>query len=113
MPRPEEWLVADGYDEIMPPIVRVQPGRPRKARRRAHDEHTNPYKISRSAYVVTCGNCGGQGHNYKGCHLPLNPNQKIWNPKRKKTVGTSSNVSVICLYSSITKFSVNKVLTHF
>jgi hypothetical protein len=40
----------------------------------ASNELTNPYKISRSGYEVTYGNCGSQGHNYKGCHPPLNPN---------------------------------------
>jgi hypothetical protein len=66
MPGPEEWPDVDGCDEVLPPVVRVQPGRTKKARRRAPDEPTNPYKISHSGYVVTCENCGGQGHNYKG-----------------------------------------------
>jgi len=95
MPGPEEWPDVGAYSEILPPVDRVQPGRPRKARRRAPDEPTNPYKISRSGYVVTYGNCGGKGHNYKGCHLPLNPNRKRWNPKKRKTAETSSNVSLI------------------
>jgi len=91
----EEWPDVGAYDEILPPVDRVQPGRPRKARRRAPDELTNPYKISRSGYVVTCGNYGVKGHKYKGCHLPLNPNRKRWNPKKRKTAKTSSNVSLI------------------
>jgi hypothetical protein len=112
MPGPKKWPAADGCDVIILPIVKVQPGRPKKTRRRVLDEPTNPYKISGSGYVVTCGNCGGRGHNYKGCNLPLNPNRKRWNPKRRKTTETSSNVSIIPPHSSITKFSVNKVLTH-
>jgi hypothetical protein len=76
MPGPEEWLDVDDCDEGLPLVARVQLGRPKKARRRVPDEPTNPYKISRSGYVVTCGNCRGQGHNYNGCHLPLNPNRK-------------------------------------
>lgn len=95
MPGPEEWPDVGAYDEILPPVDRVQPGRPRKVRRRAPDEPTNPYKISRSGYVVTCGNCRGKGHNYKGWHLPLNPNRKRWNQKKRKTAETSSNVSLI------------------
>jgi len=113
MPGPKEWPPADGCDVVIPLIVRVQPRHPKKARKRAPDEPTNPYKISRSGYVVMCENCRGQGHNYKGCNLPLNPNRKRWNPKRRKTTETSSNVSIIPPHSSITKFSVNKVLTHF
>jgi len=104
MPGPEEWSTADGCDEIMPPIVKVQPGRPRKERRRAPNEPTNPYKISHS---------GVQGHNYNVCHIPLNLNRKRWNPNSRKTAETSSNIIVICLYSSITKCSVNKFLAHF
>jgi hypothetical protein len=108
MPGPEEWPDVDGCDEVLSPSVRVQPGHPKKARRRAPpDEPTNPYKISSSEYVVTCGNCGGQVYNYKDCHLPLNPNRKRWNPKKRKT----SKVSVICFYSSIAKFNVNNVVT--
>jgi hypothetical protein len=76
MPKLEEWPTTDGCDEIMSPIVRVQLGRPRKVRRRAPDQATNPYKISRSGYVVMCRNCRGQCHNYKGCHLHLNLNRK-------------------------------------
>lgn len=95
MPGPEEWPRVADCDEMLPPTVRVQPGRPKKVRRRAPDEPTNPYKISRAGYVVKCGNCGGNGHNYKGCHLPANPNRKIWNPKRKLGTKTSTKVSIV------------------
>jgi hypothetical protein len=64
MPGPDEWPNVEGTDEISTPNVRIQPGSPRKARRQAPDEPINPYKISRSGYMVKCGNCGGQGHNY-------------------------------------------------
>jgi hypothetical protein len=92
---PEEWPTTDGCDEIMLPIVIVQPRHPKKGRRWAPNEPTNPYKISRNGCVVTCVNCGVRGHNYKGCHLPLNPIRKRWNPKKRKTTRISSNVSVI------------------
>lgn len=65
--------------KILPPIpiVRLQLGTPRKARRKAPNKPINPYKISRSEYEVTCsGNCGGIGHNHKGCPQPKNPNRK-------------------------------------
>jgi hypothetical protein len=55
----EELLYVDGCDEIFPPIARFQLGCLRKARRREPDEPTTPYNLSRSGYVVTCGNCGG------------------------------------------------------
>jgi hypothetical protein len=75
MPWPKEWPNANACDEILPPIMRVQLGhQKKKTMRRATDEPTNPYKISRNGYVVTSGKCEGRGHNYKGCHLPENPN---------------------------------------
>ncbi|GLT73388.1 hypothetical protein SLA2020_452510 [Shorea laevis] len=42
MPGPEEWPPAVGCDGILPPNVRVQPSQPKKVRRRASDEPTNP-----------------------------------------------------------------------
>lgn len=56
MLEPKEWP-EDGNNVILP-----SPGQPRKARRREPDEPTVPYKISRSCYVVKCGNCGNEGH---------------------------------------------------
>jgi hypothetical protein len=71
MLRPEEWPYVDRCDEILPPIAKVQLRRPRKVRRRAPDEPTNPYKISCSGYVVICGNYGGLGSQLQG--LPSTP----------------------------------------
>jgi hypothetical protein len=91
---PNDWPNAEGADEIFPSNVRVQPGRIRKARRKALDEPINPYKISRNGYVVKCGNYGGQGHNYKSCSLLENLNRKRWKPRKQKGNNTFSNVSI-------------------
>ncbi|XP_059461967.1 uncharacterized protein LOC132190960 [Corylus avellana] len=84
MEGPQTWPADDPCDEIQPPIIRRAPGRPKISRRKDVDESTNPYKLTRSGYIVKCGNCGGLGHNYKGCHLPLNPDRKRWKPKKYK-----------------------------
>lgn len=51
MSGPEEWLEDSNY-AILPPFVRVQPRRTRKARRREPNEPAVSYKISHSGYVV-------------------------------------------------------------
>jgi hypothetical protein len=45
MPGPEEWPKVT-IDTILPPLVRTQPGRPKKVRRRAEDEPQHPYKVT-------------------------------------------------------------------
>lgn len=65
MPRLDEWLIDDGCDYILPPIVRTALEKPKMVKRRAIDDLTNPYKVSCSGYVVTCGNYGGMCHSYK------------------------------------------------
>ncbi|XP_059450921.1 uncharacterized protein LOC132181698 [Corylus avellana] len=84
MEGPQTWPADDPCDQILPPCIRRAPGRPKISRRKAVDEPTNPYKLTRSGYIVKCGNCGGLGHNYKGCHLPLNTDRKRWKPKKYK-----------------------------
>lgn len=96
MPGPEAWPEG-GNAVILPPHVRVQPGRPRKARKREPDEPKVPYKVSRHGYVVKCGNCGNEGHNARACPHPENPNKKVWKKKTKKVAeggegGTTSTV---------------------
>jgi hypothetical protein len=59
MEGPNTWPVDDPCDVILPPVVRRAPGKPKISRRRAAEEPTNPYKLTRCGYVVKCGNCGG------------------------------------------------------
>jgi hypothetical protein len=43
---------------------------------------------------VKCANFGGLGHNYKGCHLLLNPNEKRWKPKTIKKKNDAAKTQV-------------------
>jgi hypothetical protein len=91
MPGPDEWPKVT-VDTILPPLVRAQPGRPKKARRKETDEPEHPYKVTRQGYDVRCGNCGLIGHNVRSCHEPLRPNRQINRKKpskKKRTVRTS------------------------
>lgn len=74
MSGPKEWPKAE--EVILPPHVRVQLGRPRKARQIEPDEAVVAYKLSCCGDVVNCENCGTDGHNAKGCPHPENPNKK-------------------------------------
>ena len=78
---PYTWSVDNSRDAILLPNIRRAPDRPKVSRKRAADEPPNPFKLTRSGYYVKCVNCGGLSHYYKGCHLPLNPDQKRWKPK--------------------------------
>jgi hypothetical protein len=83
MPEPDEWPKVT-VDTILPPLVRTQPGRPKKARRRDADEPQHPYKVTRQGYDVRCGNCGLIGHNVRSCHEPLRPIRRIYKKKPSK-----------------------------
>jgi len=89
MPGPEEWPKVI-VDSILPPLVRTQPGWPKKARRRDADELQHPYKVTRQGYDVRCGNCGLLGHNVRSYHEPLRPNRRTYKKKpskKKRTIG--------------------------
>jgi hypothetical protein len=70
------WLVDHPCDAILPPNIWRALGKTKVSRKRAAYELPNPHKLTRSRYSVKCANCGGLGHNYKGCHLPLNFDRK-------------------------------------
>ncbi|KAL3514047.1 hypothetical protein ACH5RR_026764 [Cinchona calisaya] len=55
--------------ELDPPIVLVQPGRPRKARMRDITEGKNHGKKLRRRIVIHCSNCGVAGHNAASCKV--------------------------------------------
>ncbi|XP_075092412.1 uncharacterized protein LOC142172646 [Nicotiana tabacum] len=65
-PLPDEgkWEVPQHIlDEVVKPPAgdKRQPGRPRKERYKTFDE------IKSKKYKVSCGNCGGEGHNKRTC----------------------------------------------
>ncbi|XP_009600599.1 uncharacterized protein [Nicotiana tomentosiformis] len=52
---------------VIPPKVRVMPGRTKKVRRREPTENKIG-KLSKRGTQMTCNNCHAKGHNKKGCH---------------------------------------------
>jgi hypothetical protein len=65
--RGEKMWPNTGMSEVLPPIVRRMPGRPKKLRRREKDEPKKGKKLSRKGTKMTCQTCGQVGHNKKGC----------------------------------------------
>ncbi|KAL6544076.1 hypothetical protein OROGR_010573 [Orobanche gracilis] len=84
VPDKEDWPECN-YDDILPPNVKIAPGRPKKKRIREEGEPSNTYKISRKGTKIKCGNCKNEGHNAKTCKMPSNPNRKIY--KRVEKAG--------------------------
>ncbi|CAL9014115.1 unnamed protein product, partial [Prunus brigantina] len=53
---------------IKPPVYRIQPGRLKLSRNREPDEIPKwATKLKRYGIVMTCSNCGQEGHNFAGC----------------------------------------------
>ncbi|CAN1175128.1 hypothetical protein LINPERPRIM_LOCUS30653 [Linum perenne] len=68
---PKEWSNHE-FEAILPPLLRVMPGRPRKKRVRGAAEllardRNNPAKLSKVGRVMSCGSCGKNGHNTRTC----------------------------------------------
>jgi len=71
----EQWPKTS-IEPPLPPIYKVQPGRPRKLRKRGIDETTKKesdsgkltlLKASRKGRKKKCGSCGTLGHNSRKC----------------------------------------------
>ena len=43
--------------ELLPPIYKTSPGRPKKLRRREVDEHVNHSKLSKKNTIIKCSRC--------------------------------------------------------
>ncbi|GAU21282.1 hypothetical protein TSUD_286920 [Trifolium subterraneum] len=77
----------DGVEEnILPPLYKKGPGRPRKLRIREFDE-VGVRKPRKGKYH--CTTCGHPGHNVGSCKLPQDPN--ALNRKRKPSNGKASD----------------------
>uniref|UniRef100_A0A2N9J841 CCHC-type domain-containing protein n=1 Tax=Fagus sylvatica TaxID=28930 RepID=A0A2N9J841_FAGSY len=63
---PDLWPQSN-RDTILPPPYRKQPGRPKKRRRREHDEPRNTYRVPRIHAPGKCRKCGQVGHNKRSC----------------------------------------------
>jgi len=53
--------------QILPPIFKTPPGRPRKLRRRELDEDVNYSRLGKKHLRMKCSNCGQFDHNIKSC----------------------------------------------
>ncbi|KAH7863379.1 hypothetical protein Vadar_016759 [Vaccinium darrowii] len=61
------WVHTD-FDPISPPPLRKKSGRPKKSRRKGHDEPKNPSRGVRKHYTtLKCGLCKQPGHNARTC----------------------------------------------
>ncbi|KAJ9567808.1 hypothetical protein OSB04_003774 [Centaurea solstitialis] len=55
----------------LPPNPRTMPGRPKKKRKRAiHEPAPHVGRVSKVGSIITCQNCGREGHNRKTCKEP-------------------------------------------
>ena len=64
---PHEWKKSE-LEPILPPHARKMLGRPKKNRRKSNDESKKKKgQLSRKGLVMTCRNCGQEGHNRQGC----------------------------------------------
>ena len=62
--------------ELLPPIYKTPPGRPKKLRRREADEHVNHSKLSKKNTIIKCSKCNQLGHNTKSCRRGIR-NKKV------------------------------------
>ena len=67
-PIPSERYWPKIHHPMDPPPIRSQPGRPKKNRKRdPHEDPKRPGKLTKHGVIMTCGNCGGRGHNKRKC----------------------------------------------
>ena len=79
----EEFWPNSGRGELIPPLPKAMPGRPRKARmKRKNEPKKSNTKLSRHGRDIHCGICNSVGHNYKTC--PVDDGGK-YQPKKSKT----------------------------
>jgi len=53
--------------ELLLPIYKTPPGRPKKLRRREVDEHVSHSKLSKKNLIMKCSRCKQLGHNIRSC----------------------------------------------
>ncbi|XP_038718136.1 uncharacterized protein LOC120011144 [Tripterygium wilfordii] len=81
------WL-SRGCDKVIPPPMQVvDAGRPKKKRRREHDEPRSGTRLRRRYPKVKCTCCGVEGHNRRSCqNEPLSQ-------QTTEHIGTSASAS--------------------
>lgn len=63
---PQYWAQAS-EPRPLPPLIKVQPGRPKKKRSRKNDIPPNPAKLVRKNTKNNCKYCTAKGHNSRSC----------------------------------------------
>jgi len=53
--------------ELLPPIYKTPPGKPKKLRRREADENVSHSKLSKKNMIMKCSKCKQIGHNIRSC----------------------------------------------
>lgn len=78
---------------LNPPLVKKQPGRPKKQRKKGPEEPTNQQKASRKGLAVYCRRCLKSGHNIRTCKSAIHPGSKLY--KAPKVGPTGSNATSV------------------
>jgi hypothetical protein len=66
MPGEDQW-VRTSYEHVNPPLNRIQPGSPRKVRKRGPEEPVNQNRIRKGGVIMRCSKCRQVGHNTRTC----------------------------------------------
>ncbi|KAK8631770.1 hypothetical protein V6N13_028549 [Hibiscus sabdariffa] len=75
--RPNRWTPQEGSLPILPPLLRRQPERPHKSRRKETDEPaTNSTKLGRKYVKLKCTKCGEPDHNIRTCKGEVGENKR-------------------------------------
>jgi hypothetical protein len=66
------------YNDLQPPPIRRQPGRPKKKRtKEAHELLKNDTQMKRARWGLKCSRCREGGHNKSTCKLPPPPAAEV------------------------------------
>ncbi|XP_027171923.1 uncharacterized protein LOC113771547 [Coffea eugenioides] len=94
-PVPSKQLWVDSKMQYLnPPLVKKQPGRPKKQRKKGPEEPTNQQKASRKGLAVYCRRCLKTGHNIRTCKSAIDPKSKLYKaPKVGQTASKATSVA--------------------
>ncbi|XP_017416399.2 uncharacterized protein LOC108327178 [Vigna angularis] len=76
------WPTSDS-PQLLPPIYKTPPGRPKKLRRREADEYVSHGKLSKTNIAIRCSSCNAYEHNVRTC-------KKSQKSKDKRGASTST-----------------------
>ncbi|KAK7361174.1 hypothetical protein VNO77_03220 [Canavalia gladiata] len=77
------------YEDILPPMYKLRPGRPKKLRKREPNEDPKPTKPKRSHSSNKCSWCHKYGHNSRRCKNPAISSQTSTTMEGEKSQVTS------------------------